>query len=200
MQSFALPETTYLTNFFARTCVFLTSDPWTVGAWSLDDGEVWREPVTWSGDSVRMRTYPRLAVTGEGVVWVSRDQQLVRLDSGEIVEVGAVISRFICLADGFLVALHEVALSPFDVVSVARIDADGSVMWRTVLEVPPEMDSIRGPRRRTWDMMLVRDPIVVGDQLAVVGACDYFGGIGDTGLRSTPARSRGEPVWGPGAT
>jgi hypothetical protein len=194
MRTLPLPGTPYHTNFFNRTCLFLTDDPWTVMAWSLDDGEIWREAITWSGVSVRSRTTPHLSVTDEGVVWVSRDRQIVRVDSGEVVEVGALISRFICLADGFLVALHEDGSSIKDVVSVARIDENGVVMWRTMLEVPPELtSSMLGDRRTTWDMGLVRgDPIVAGAHLTVVGACDYSSGIG---CRYALALDSGEVAW-----
>jgi len=141
MRTLPLPGTPYDTNFFNRTCVFLMDDPWTVMAWSLDNGEIWREAITWSGVSVGSRTNPYLSVTDEGVVWVSSDQQLVRVDSGEVVEAGALISRFICLADGFLVALHQDGSSIKDVVSVARIDENGVVMWRTMLEAPAQLNS-----------------------------------------------------------
>jgi hypothetical protein len=191
MRTLPLPGTPYDTNFFNRTCVFLTSDPWTVAAWSLDDGEVWSQAVNWSGVSMRSRTYPRLSVTDEGVVWVSRDQQLVRVDSGDVVEVGALISRFVCLADGFLVALHEDGSSPGDLVSVARIDANGGVIWRTMLEVPPEMATLMDSRS-TWDMRLVWNPIVAGARQTVVGACDYSSGLG---CRYGLALDTGEVAW-----
>jgi hypothetical protein len=194
MRTLPLPGTPYDTNFFNRTCVFLMDDPWTVIAWSLDEGEIWREAITWSGVSVGSRTTPHLSVTDAGVVWVSRDEQLVRVDSGQVVEAGALISRFICLADGFLVAVHEDGSSIKDVVSVARIDENGRVMWRTMLEVPPELtSSMRGDRRTTWDMRLVRgDPIVAGARLTVVGACDYSGGLG---CRYGLALDSGEVAW-----
>jgi hypothetical protein len=131
-------------------------------------------------------------VTDEGVVWVSRDQQLVRVDSGEVVEVGALISRFICLVDGFLVALHEDGSSIRDVVSVARIDANSRVMWRTMLEAPPRLTSSMDSRPTTWDMMLVQDPIVADARLTVVGACDYSSGIG---CRYGLALDSGEVAW-----
>jgi hypothetical protein len=138
--------------------------------------------------------YPRLSVTDEGVVWVSRDQQLVRVDSGDVVGVGALISRFICLADGFLVALHEDGSSITDVVSVARVDANGVVMWRTMLEAPRHLTSSMDSRRTTWDMRLVQgDPIVAGASLTVVGACDYSSGIG---CRYGLALESGEIAWG----
>ena len=195
MRTLPLPGSLYDANFFNRTCVFLTEDPWTVVAWSLDDGEIWRDAITWSGVSVDRRTIPRLSVTDEGVVWVSRDQQLVRVDSGQVVEAGALISRFICLVDGFLVALHEDGSSITDVVSIARVDANGTVMWRTMLEAPPELTSLMGSRDRdmTWDMRLVRgDPIVAGGRLTFVGACEYSGGLG---CRYGLALDSGEVAW-----
>jgi hypothetical protein len=193
MRTLPLPTTPYNTNFFNRTCVFLTDDPWTVMAWSLDDGEIWREAITWSEVSLRSRTYPRLSVTDDGVVWISRDKQLLRVDSGEVVEVGAVISRFVCLADGFLVALHEDGSSNTDVVSVARIDANGVVMWRTMLEAPPQLTPSLDSRPTTWDMRLVRgDPIVADASMTVVGACDYSSGIG---CRYGLALDSGEIAW-----
>ena len=59
----------------------------------------------------------------------------------DVVEVGALISRFVCLADGFLVALHEDGSSLGDVVSIARIDANGRVKWRMMLEASPQLTS-----------------------------------------------------------
>ena len=119
MRTLPLPGTPYDTNFFNRRCVFLTDDPWTVMAWSLDDGGSGAKQSRGRGSPCNEGRSPA-SVTDEGAIWVSRDQQLVRVDSGEVVEVGTFISRFICLADGFLVALHEDGSSITDVVSVAR--------------------------------------------------------------------------------
>jgi hypothetical protein len=171
MKNTALPSAPYLAQFFARTCVFLTRDPWTVAAWSLGGSELWRETLDWQGDT-RSETAPRLVLTDHGDAWVSRDHELIRINPHRVVEVGSPIAAFACLNDGFLVALKR------DDMSIARIDLSGRVAWRTKLEKPEEFGTLaRTYPDMTWDMRLVRDPIVVGEGLAVVGAGDYSGGL-----------------------
>ena len=80
----------------------MTVEPRTIAAWSFDGTELWRETIAWSGSD---RSSPRLVVTREGHVWVSRDHELVRLDKAEVVEVDGPIAEFTILPDGFLLAL-----------------------------------------------------------------------------------------------
>lgn len=175
MNSFALPYQPFFTQFSPASCVFMTFEPWTVAAWAFDGTELWREPIGWSGDD-RSQSAPRLVVTGIGHIWVSRDQELVRLDTPEVIEVGHPIAEFAVLPDGFLVALLEPTEK--QTLSVARLDRSGSTVWKTRLDMPPDIRSLREDEYLTWDMRLVDDPIVASERLAVVGACDYHSGLG----------------------
>jgi len=173
MNNTALPYAPHQAQFFERTCFFLTRDPWSIAAWSLEGTELWRKFFDWHGDPwSEASPAPSLVVNGQGDAWISRDHELIRFKPHSVIDVGSPIAAFACLNDGFLVALKR------DDMSIARIDLSGRVAWRTKLEKPEEFAAIartHGPM--TWEMRLVRDPIVVGERLAVVGAGDYNGGL-----------------------
>ena len=181
MRRIVLPSDPYQARFVNRTCVFLMPDPWTVAAWSFDGLEQWRQEAPVSSGASR----PRLRLDDRGEAWVSSGHLLFRPTSDEAIDAGASILEFTCTHDGFLLALEAEPLS------IARILRGGDVVWRADLAPPDEIEYVGiiqweastgfQPRRkpswhpRTWDMRFVRDPMVVGARLAVVGAGDSSG-------------------------
>lgn len=192
-----LPRIPLRTGFGDGTCVFLLPHPWTVAAWSLDGFELWRKkiPTSWG-------TPPRLCIGARGESWVSSGRLLFDPTSDETIDVAAGILEFTCMPDGFMLALKG------DPISIARIRRDGTMVWRTDL-APPEEIAYAGivqweaatgfqPRQvppwrpRSWDMRLVKDPIVVGERLVVVGAGDYESGLS---CRYALALDTGQVAW-----
>jgi hypothetical protein len=197
MRRIVLPSNPYHARFVDRTCVFLMHDPWTVAAWSFDGLELWRQEPPIQSRTTR----PRLGLDDRGEVWVSSGHLLFRPASDETIDAGAGIVEFTCTHDGFMLALEA------DPLSIARILRGGDLVWRTDLAPPAEIEYVGivqweastgfQPRQkppwhpRTWDMRLVRDPIVVGARLAVVGVGDSSG----LSCRYALALDTGQVAW-----
>jgi hypothetical protein len=198
MRRIVLPSSLSDAHVFDRTCVFLIDEPWAVAAWSLEGVEFWRQEMPFS----TVATRPRLGLDARGEVWVSSGQLLFTPASGETIDAGANIFQFTCTDDGFLLALEA------DPLSIVRIRRDAREVWRTDV-APPDQIGYAGIvqweastgfrphqmppwRPRSWDMRLVKDPIVVGIRLAVVGAGDDASGLS---CRYALALDSGEVAW-----
>jgi hypothetical protein len=198
MRRIALPSSPYETCILDRTCVFLIDEPWAVAAWSLEGFEFWRQELPFPTVAGR----PKLRLDDLGEVWVSSGQLLLTPASGETIDAGANILQFTCTDDGFLLALEA------DPLSIVRIRRDAQEVWRTDVAPPGQIGysgivqweastgfrphQVPPWRPRSWDMRLVKDPIVVGTRLTVVGAGDYASGLS---CRYALALDSGQVVW-----